>query len=506
MATDDKHGVQQDIEGSDSRFVEAVPFEDLSPAVNRRILRKTDAVIMPILIVAMTLAFLDKNGMAYAAVWGMKTDAHLKGQEYSWLGSIFYFGYLGMEFPTLWLLSRVPIGKWVGGSLTCWGIALCCMAACSNFAGLATIRFLLGVFEAGMLPCFMVLNSMWYCKEEQPLRTALWYNTFAGVFGGILSYAIGKNIHGALSTWRVSIEQAECASPDRIQANWTSVGIAVIFLLPDSPAKAWFLSEKEKELAVLRTAVNQTGVENKKAWKKSQVIEALQDLKYWTVAIFIIAQAITNAGVTNFNPLIIAGYGFSTAKTTLMATPQAAVAMVSQTILTTITFFVPNLRCIFWVLSSLVALAGAIMVHLLDATTSRDASLAGVYLMGFYNVPWVLMLSLQTSNTAGMTKKSFVSVSTAVFYAVGNIIGPQFFLDSQSPTYSLGIGAMLFSFAVMAACGLAYWAICFFENKRRDRVFGEVGVGGVNEVVMVGLDVDREDRTDGENEGFRYTY
>ena len=53
---------------------------------------------------------------------------------------------------------------------------------------------------------------------------------------------------------------------------------------------------------------------------------------------------------------------------------------------------------------------------MLNAASERDASLAGVYLMGFYNVPWVLMLSLQSSNTAGTTKKSFVSVSVAVFY------------------------------------------------------------------------------------------
>jgi hypothetical protein len=41
-----------------------------------------------------------------------------------------------------------------------------------------------------------------------------------------------------------------------------------------------------------------------------------------------------------------------------------------------------------------------------------------VYLMGFYNVPWVLCLSLVTSNTAGTTKKSFSSVSVAIAYAV----------------------------------------------------------------------------------------
>jgi hypothetical protein len=97
--------------------------------------------------------------------------------------------------------------------------------------------------------------------------------------------------------------------------------------------------------------------------------------------------------------------------------------------------------------------------------------------MGFYNVPWVLMLSLQSSNTAGATKKSFVSVSVAVFYgmclkvlnvlydellmllrvlAVGNIIGPQFFRSSQAPKYALGIGAMLCCFAVMAVTGIVY--------------------------------------------------
>lgn len=99
-----------------------------------------------------------------------------------------------------------------------------------------------------------------------------------------------------------------------------------------------------------------------------------------------------------------------------MATPQAAVAMVSQAILTTISFFVPNMRCIFWILSALVGMTGAVMVHVLDSVTQRNASLAGVYLMGFYNVPWVFLLSLSSSNTAGATKKSFMGVSVAVVY------------------------------------------------------------------------------------------
>lgn len=126
--------------------------------------------------------------------------------------------------------------------------------------------------------------------------------------------------------------------------------------------------------------------------------------------------AVANAGITNFNPLIIAGYGFSPTRTTLMATPQAAVAMVAGAALTTVSLFRPRLRCAFWIASALAGLAGAVMVHALDPQTRRNASLAGVYIMGFYNVPWVFMLSLQSSNTAGATKKSFMGVSVAVVY------------------------------------------------------------------------------------------
>lgn len=143
--------------------------------------------------------------MAYAAVWGMRKETHLVGQEYSWLGSIFYFGYLGALVPCLYLVNKVHIGRFVGAVTFLWGVVILCMAACHNFAGLATVRFFLGIFEAGILPAFMVMQVKWWKvgriarfvagagtdkqRSEQALRTAMWYNTFAGIFGGILSYA-----------------------------------------------------------------------------------------------------------------------------------------------------------------------------------------------------------------------------------------------------------------------------------------------------------------------------
>jgi MFS family permease len=119
--------------------------------------------------------------MSFAAVYGMLEDTHLVQQEYSWLGSIFYFGYLATEVPALWGLTKVPIGKFFGAILTLWGITICSMAACSNFGTLATARFFLGVFEAALLPCCIIMTSMWYRREEHALVSALYFNTFAGV-------------------------------------------------------------------------------------------------------------------------------------------------------------------------------------------------------------------------------------------------------------------------------------------------------------------------------------
>lgn len=84
--------------------------------------------------------------------------------------------------------------------------------------------------------------------------------------------------------------------------------------------------------------------------------------------------------------------------------------------------------------------------------------------------------------------------------AIGNIIGPQFFLEAEAPRYQSGIVALVCSFAVMALSGMAYGVFCIFENRRRDGKFGKP-----RDVVEAGLVVEDEDLTDIENTNFRYT-
>lgn len=135
----------------------------------------------------------------------------------------------------------------------------------------------------------------------------------------------------------------------------------------------------------------------------------------------------------------------------------------------------------------------------LDPVEQRGGALAGVYLMGFYNVSWVMAMSLVVSNNAGATKRSFASTSMSLLYAVGNIIGPQLFLDEQAPHYPLGIYAMMTAFAVQTVCGAAYFLLSLMENKRRDRRYGQTEMETV-----AGFEASQGDLTDVQNKAFRY--
>lgn len=66
-------------------------------------------------------------------------------------------GYLFAQYPAGYLLQRLPVGKFIGGTAIIWGILMITTPACTNFAGIAANRFLLGVVEAVVNPGFVLI-------------------------------------------------------------------------------------------------------------------------------------------------------------------------------------------------------------------------------------------------------------------------------------------------------------------------------------------------------------
>lgn len=155
---------------------QAIIQNPISMKEYRNVLWKIDLYILPLIAGSVILSAVDKVIISNAAIYGMREDTHLIDNQFSWVGSIFYFGYLLFEGPSALLIQRLPVAKFLGGTILGWGVLMMCTAATQNFAGLATVRFVMGMLEAPVFPICSVLTVMWWTNTEQPIRVAFWYN------------------------------------------------------------------------------------------------------------------------------------------------------------------------------------------------------------------------------------------------------------------------------------------------------------------------------------------
>ena len=227
---------------------------------------------------------------------GIKKDINLKGNDYQWLGSMFYFGYLFWEYPTNRLLQRLPLAKYTAFNVVMWGTVLALHAAVSNFGEAVTARFFLGIFESAVTPGFALFTSQWYTKREQGARTGIWFsfNGFGQIFGGLVAYGIDKGVKAngaALDSWKIVFLVNGCLT--------AALGIVFYFVIPDNQLNARWLKPKDRILAIARVRVNQQGIGNKH-WKLYQLKEALLDPITWAFVFYSLTADIPNGGISNF--------------------------------------------------------------------------------------------------------------------------------------------------------------------------------------------------------------
>ncbi|KAE8147384.1 putative MFS allantoate transporter [Aspergillus avenaceus] len=472
--------------------------EDVDPAEMKRLVQKIDFMILPFLAVCYAFYYIDKTTLSYAAIFGINDDLGLSGEQYSWLSSVFYFGFLVWALPTNFLMQKFPIGKYLGVNIFLWGFFLMLQAAAKNFVQLAVLRVISGAAEACSDPAFMLITSMWYTRRQQPIRIGLWYtaNGFGIAIGGLLGYGIG-HIQGALSSWKYEflIIGALCSF-------W---GIVIIFFLPDSPVTTRYLSPREKRLAVERLRENQTGVENK-TLKPAQIREAFLDWKVWVFLLLGLSGNIPNGGISNFGTLILKGFGFSTLITTLMQIPYGAFIALMILLSIWINDRLPkNNRCLVTILFLLPNLAGSFGLCYLPEE-NQIGRLISYYLTGSYNASFVLILSILTANIAGHTKKVVTNAMIFIGVCAGNIAGPFFYRGDQAPRYPLGIWSMIVANFVEIALVVLLGVLLAWENRVRDRIQGIRGDEG-EETRREELDRTAfSDLTDKENLNFRYIY
>lgn len=214
----------------------------------KKLLRKIDLRLMPILWVMYILNYVDRTNIGNAKISGMSKDLHLDDSRYAWALSIFFIGYLIMEVPSNMILSRSRPSIFLPAIMLVWGALSAAMASIHSYSALLAFRFVLGCIESGFFPGVLFLLSCWYKPAEIGKRFAIFYSAavLSGAFGGLLAGAITGNLAGAhgIAAWRWLF----------IIEGSATVGVAIIakFFLLDFPSSSPALSLEERQLATIR--------------------------------------------------------------------------------------------------------------------------------------------------------------------------------------------------------------------------------------------------------------
>ncbi|KAH6663272.1 major facilitator superfamily domain-containing protein [Plectosphaerella plurivora] len=483
---DSKAEVGADVAKPVSPTMEIENAPAIDDEANKKLLRRIDWHVMPVLCFTYALQYYDKALLSQAAIFGMRADLDMMdGLRYSWASLIFYFGYMAGTYPVSLLAQRFPT-RWVITAICLlWGVVVLSTPACKTFEQFLINRFFLGLIEAGVSPMFMLVVGLWYTHAEQVSRSSWWYSFSGGslLVSPLINYGLGHISGGSLKPWQYMYFIAGAAT-----LLW---GIALWWLFPDTPQLAKGFTDEEREMILERVRENNAGAENKK-FKFYQLREALTDLQLWGICVLSIVSCTGSGAVTTFAPIVFHGMGFTIFQSLLLNLPIGALAFICILGSGYLGQRLPNARLHIVAAASLPVILGCTLLWQLDSS-ARAGRIIGFYLLNFFSSAWTQCIGLGTSNVAGHTKKAVYAAATFIAYSLGNIVGPLMFDASYAPRYDPSFTGILICFVVCFVCAELLRVWLARQNRQREEQFGPVDYSQ-------GLD----DLTDKENKSFRY--
>ncbi|WFD00019.1 hypothetical protein MYAM1_002765 [Malassezia yamatoensis] len=472
-----------------------------TPEQEKKVLRKIDCLLIPLmcgcvlckLFMSLTnsVQMLDKILLNSAVLLNIKTETHLNSSwKFTWINSIFYFGYLAGTPIHVYFLQHVPLSYYVSGIVTFWGVIVALHAACHDYGGLLTIRFFLGLFEAAVTPGLILMTGRFYTRKEQTVRTVVWFsfNGWAFIFGGIITYGI--------------LRQGEPAHIKKWQELYIILGVLTIcwgllcfFVMPTSPDTTRYLSKEQRGIAVYRIARNQSGIHNT-TFKWSQAKEALRDIRLYMFFFGYACICVTNGGITSYSSQIIKEFNFSNENASLLGMAQG-LAEVVAVLMGGAIFAKCNRRDIPSMIGLTIAVVGSIMMVALGPS-QNSSRMAGLCLVSFFSIPLPMFYNWQSVSVSGTTKRVIFNAVLQLAYGAGNIVGPITYSVSANPKTPMI--AMIILFAVNGGFIIGISGIHRYWNAKRDAEMMRVKPDQETDH----LEVDLSDLTDKERPTFRY--
>jgi ACS family tartrate transporter-like MFS transporter len=289
---------------------------DLSDAI----LAKAAWRLIPVMCLMYVVSFLDRVNIGFAAL-SMNHDLGFSPEVYGRGAGIFFLGYFLFEVPSNLMLEKVGARVWMCRIMVTWGLLSMACAFVQGATSFYVLRFLLGLAEAGLYPGMILYMTYWFPQASRARFIALFLAAVpaASVIGAPISgWLLG--FEGALHGWQWLFLLEGIPS--------LLLGVGVLWLLPNRPADAAWLTAEERQCIAVRLAADQKN--DVQGGTLHGLWEMLADKRIWIFIIPDFSIVIALYGLGLWMPLMVKAQGFSNLQTGFLVALPYAVAMAAM--------------------------------------------------------------------------------------------------------------------------------------------------------------------------------
>ncbi|MGO3869875.1 MAG: MFS transporter [Alcaligenes sp.] len=283
----------------------SIPVDDAraSPASKKeldQIYKKVMWRILPFIFLLWMLAWIDRLNIGFAKLQ-MQPELGFSETVYGIGAGIFFLGYFFFEVPSNWLLLRIGARKTLARIAFGWGLICVLMMFTKTAAYFYVMRFLLGAFEAGFQPGVLLFLTFWFPAHRRAKAFAVFISAsaVASVIGAPLAGLIMTRLHGVNDwsgwQWLFLLEGLPTIF----------AGILAVMFIVDSPEKASWLSQREKDLIKEELALDAKAAGPREhSFKK-----ALGNRDLWTLTMMFFGIVAANSTLAFFAPTLVRSLG-----------------------------------------------------------------------------------------------------------------------------------------------------------------------------------------------------
>jgi ACS family tartrate transporter-like MFS transporter len=249
-----------------------------SDTIGASAMRKATLRLIPLIALGYGAAYMDRVNISFASLQ-MNRDLHFSATTYGFGAGLFFLSYAACEVPSNLLLYRFGARRWLARIMITWGVLAMAMLFVRTPAQFYTMRFLLGVSEAGFFPGVIFYLMQWFPPQLRARAISRFYISLplSSVFMGLIAGAL-LNLDGHFGLrgwqWLFLVEGLPAIL----------LGIAFFIFLPDTPAQAKWLTDDERLWIIHHVNAAPSATTH----RRGSILHALLDPRVWELGTFML--------------------------------------------------------------------------------------------------------------------------------------------------------------------------------------------------------------------------